>query len=582
MKGGLMIKKSFFKIFIIGMAVLFLFPQGSPANDKDVLEGYWHGHYGKASSTGKIRILWDLLAKAKVDECYYGLQDPRNRPSFNATFPNDFTTDQVNACISENGKPKVNQAYVWGLTKYGDNVWFGTVANTLCLVLNGFYGPMTPSAMENTSWTCEMNYKDVRPPRIFMYNTKTQQLTDKTQSVLDKGTTDSVRLMSTTGLRSAGSHNNVVFLGGIASGGVSMFAFNAETGEYLGSTLLNQYNNIRQWRVINNELYTGVGKRSGGEILRWTGSITDPFQFENVGDLTGDPAYLVEHDGRIFASTWGGPDDSGGTVLYMSPLFGEDKILTADDKTCWKIMWKLSDYEVEPAAFQVGGALESYEGYLYWGTMHVPGTGLVAFSEMYPGAEAGAAAFLGTYRPIVIFRGKKFDTPKQRIELLYGTSRLPKYDAANAKWTIVPNNMHQKPKYGLAGINNFFNNYTWSMQVYKNQLFVGTMDWLYLGGVIVESLGIDIPDNLQALIREKFDGADLRCFPSGDRPAVAVSLNGLDNYLNYGIRTMVADDDCLYIGTANPMNLATDPKKPDGGWELFRLYDKKTAKKLKR
>jgi len=566
---------------LIGLAVIvFTFPQAAPANDKDDLEGYWNGYYGKIFPAEKSTFFWDVLAKARVDECFYGLQDARNRPSFNAVFPGDFSSAQINACISDTGKPKVNQAYVWGLAKSGDHVWFGTVANTLCLVFNGFYGPLTPSPMVNESWACEMNYKDVRPPRIFMYDTKTKQLTDKTQSVLDSGTADRTRLMTTSGLRSAGAHKNVVILGGIASGGVSMFAFNARTGDYLGSILYTQYNNIRQWRVINNELYTGVGKRSGGEVLRWTGSVSDPFQFETVGELTGDPAYLVKHDNRIFASTWGGPSDSGGTVLYMSPLFGSDKKLTAADAANWKIKWKLSDYEVEPAAFQVGGALESFDGYLYWGTMHVPGTGLVYFSQMYPDAEAGVAAFLGTYRPIVLFRGKQFETKKERIELLYGTSHLPKYDTAAARWTIVPNNMGQAPKYGLAGINNFFNNYTWAMQVYKDQLFIGTMDWLYLGGAIAGSLGIEIPENIVTLARSRFDGADLWTFQSAGRPADPVNLNGMSNYLNYGIRTMVADKDFLYIGTANPMNLATDPTKPDGGWELIRLYDQKTKNKL--
>jgi hypothetical protein len=466
------------------------------------------------------------------------------------------------------GLPKVNQAYVWGLAKSGDNVWFGTVANTLCLVFNGFYGPLTPPPMENTSWVCEMAFKDVRPPRIFMYNTKTSELKDMTQSVLDKGEPHRSRLIGTTGLRSAGALGDVVFLGGIGRG-VNIFAFNSKTGEFLGSEQYTQYNNIRQWRVIKKELYTGVGKRTGGEILRWVGNVSAPFQFQTVGDLSGDPAYLAEHKNRIFASTWGGPAGSGGTVLYMSPLFGSNQKLMPIDASGWKVVWRLSEYEVEPAAFQVGGALESYGAYLYWGTMHVPGTGLVSFTQMYPSAASNAAAFLGTYRPIVIFRGKNFDTKQQKIELLYGTSHLPKYNQSAAQWEIVPNNMGQTPKFGLAGINNFFNNYTWTMQRYHGRLFVGTMDWLYLGGVIAESLGVDIPQRIHDLAKY-FDGADLHGFVSLDLPALPVSLNGLGNYLNYGIRTMVADD-FLYLGTANPMNLETDPSYEMGGWELYKL-----------
>ena len=37
--------------------------------------------------------------------------------------------------------------------------------------------------------------------------------------------------------------------------------------------------------------------------------------------------------------------------------------------------------------------------------------------------------------------------------------------------------------------------------------------------------------------------------------------------------SMVYADGILYIGTANPMNLMTDPDddKPEGGWELLKL-----------
>jgi hypothetical protein len=49
-------------------------------------------------------------------------------------------------------------------------------------------------------------------------------------------------------------------------------------------------------------------------------------------------------------------------------------------------------------------------------------------------------------------------------------------------------------------------------------------------------------------------------------PGFPYSINGLGNNLNYGIRTLVSDDTGLYVGTANPINLA-----PLGGWELYRI-----------
>jgi hypothetical protein len=52
-----------------------------------------------------------------------------------------------------------------------------------------------------------------------------------------------------------------------------------------------------------------------------------------------------------------------------------------------------------------------------------------------------------------------------------------------------------------------------------------------------------------------------------------VSRNGLGNPVNYGLRTMVATDKTLYIGTANPYNLLANQSDglPDGGWELLAL-----------
>jgi hypothetical protein len=63
-------------------------------------------------------------------------------------------------------------------------------------------------------------------------------------------------------------------------------------------------------------------------------------------------------------------------------------------------------------------------------------------------------------------------------------------------------------------------------------------------------------------------GADLYRIDSAGSAAQSVSLNGMGNPMNYGIRTMVHDSSALYIGTANPMNL-----NPEGGWELIKLID---------
>jgi hypothetical protein len=492
--------------------------------------------------------------------------------------------DDQYATPSDSGlaQPKVNQAYVWGLTRERsapcnyreENLWFGTIPNTHCLVLSGFLDVTAPSL--NNSWVCEGGTADFRPPRAFYYNTEDDELHEVTQAILGGGMEDYVRLQSTIGLRSAGSANGVVFLGGIGalSGGVNLFAFSEETKAYLGSASFSDYNNIRQWRLIGQELYVGVGLSSGGgEVLRWTGSVSDPFQFETVGQIAGDPAYLTPHEGRIFASSW--PNGPGEKMsIWMSPELGSDQKLTTADAAQWQSVWTISDYEPEQSVVFTtgGGALMSYGGHLYWGTMHVPGVSLLAWQGIYGATaseEDATAAILGTYRPISIFRASELGTSEQKVELLYGNRFLPAYSPVEG-WQIVPNQMGQAPRYGLAGFNNFFNNYTWWMEVFDDRLFVGTMDFLYLAGALVGDT-LEVPEVITEAF-EHFAGADLWRFDSSCHPARPESLSGVGNISSYGVRTMVSDD-ALYLGMANPMNLLTDPNDdlPEGGWELIEL-----------
>src|SRR5208282_6309693 len=84
-----------------------------------------------------------VLAKAAPDECFDHIGSPNN--TYPATPP----------CAI--GVPKVNQAYIWGLTSAGKNLWYGTVANTLCTVISGFETEVgiTPIPFETDSYVCE-------------------------------------------------------------------------------------------------------------------------------------------------------------------------------------------------------------------------------------------------------------------------------------------------------------------------------------------------------------------------------------------------------------------------------------------
>lgn len=555
-------------------------PLPPPPGQEDILtdlsqmESFWLNMYGDGEAQA-LTGLWPLgmegklLAKAQPDECYDGIGSP---------YP------PGPPC--EKGQPKVNEAYVWGITKPDHRIWFGTAANVLCWVLGNLAAITgTPQSLATNSWVCEFGDSpfspplpaamgDWRPPSIYTYDTVSETLTEVTPA--------DPRIKTTLGIRSAGNLNNVVFLGGPAFGlGINLFAFRADTGAYLGSTTLTAYNNIRKWMVVDGVLYAGVRGRvdKKGYVLRWRGDVSNPFQFEEVGVVDSDAAELASHEGRIFVSTW--PDVAEGKLasLWMSPPVPPGG-LTAAHRNSWTRVWRVDAYEPDPVTARTygGGALASFDGFLYWGTMHVPTAALLIHEKAY-GASATAKDLLiralGTHRAISIFRGRNFATTPQ-IDLLYGNPLLPAY--LDGQWKIVPNKMGAMPLFGFAGINNFFNNYTWSMTTYAGQLFVGTMDWSYLFADLLvaymQQMGFaDASTQVHDLhLPVNFFGADLVRFPFVHHPAIPVSVAGLGNFTNYGIRNLLADD-VLYVGTANPMNLLTDPNDwlPEGGWELIGL-----------
>ncbi|WP_460867266.1 Ig-like domain repeat protein [Nocardioides pakistanensis] len=549
----------------------------------------------------------NVLAKATPDRCYYGTDVPMGAIDPDGTCPTKtFTVGETT--VTREGTLKVNQAYVWGLAKSANHrLWWGTGPNIHCLVMSGYLGQNNP--VETSSYVCDPDQNFV-PPDIFMYDEVTGVQTKLNSRV---STADATKFGGTLGIRSAGAADGVVFFAGPAyTGGINIFAFDDTTGAYLGSTSFAQYTNIRKWVLVNGELYTGVAvkpstehPKGGGMIMRWTGSRTDPFQFENVGYIDGEGAELAEHDGRLFVATW--PCCESETVtdeapagVWMSPLFGSDHMLKAADLNGWTKVWSTADYDPDPiiGSHYGGGALVSYGGQLYWGTMHVPGTALAELSatygEEYPD-EMGVEAYIRANRAIVIFRGDNFtdgktDTP---IEVLYGDAQEWAFDGETGTWSQKPTGGHAGTptgggSYGASGFGTPFNNYTWTMSVYNGQMFVGTMDYTYL---IEDMLDEPQPEvtalqesdnlfptlaNLIASIPMIKSGADLWRFPAPGSKAVPESLEGVGNYLNYGVRTMLGDSDALYIGSANPMNLMTDKTDayPEGGWELIKLTAK--------
>jgi len=574
---------------------------------KDALRAYWNiapkgGENAPDKAVGDIIHMLstdaELLAKAQPDGCYNGFGEP----------------DTDLPCTAP-AIPKVNQGYIWGMTKVGDEIWFGTMSNTFCAVFGTLAaqfadGEPITGLPPTASCVCEFadaaapwwmfggwpptypdQLKDVRPPEMYSYNTVTKTLTPRNAGLIDYF----LRQVRTLGFRAAGSLGDVVFFAGpsIDNQSIYMFAFQASNGNYLGSHQFTAYNNIRKFVVVNGVLYTGVGVTGGGgAVLRWTGSVSDPFQFEVVGNIDASVAELAEHNGRVFVTTWPETITSSALAgLWMSPTVPAGGLTSADAGN-WTEAWRVDNYEPDPVTARVygGGALASFDGYLWWGTMHIPFLASMAQvkthgEDDFTTAENDIALLLGSHRSTSIFRGRDFGQPTQEIKVAYGMPLLPVYTPRTATeagfWTLLSNNnanggtSDPNPLFGPSGLGNFFNAYTWSMAVFDNRLWVGTMDWSYMVNdwlpLVFSSPDFQIPLD-QLPLRPSLFGADLFFFADAAIPAIPETLGGVGNYTNYGIRNMLADDK-LYVGTANPMNLLTNTTDnlPEGGWELIGL-----------
>ncbi|WP_306204808.1 hypothetical protein [Actinoplanes sp. RD1] len=546
-----------------------------------------------AAAASKVTYKFDLLAKAKPDECFNGVGQP---------YPS--------GPPCKTGQPKVNQAYVWGLTQVGKTIWYGTGANVHCLVSGATLDYVHPTANDN--WTCEYGTSqpsladdlipdylgDMRAPEVWTYDVATKRQVNKSAEIRAKSPEDAQRLAYTVGLRAAGTYGDVVLFGGPAlENTLNMFAFDATTQKYLGSVNFPDYGNIRTFLTAEGGLYLGVGigrnGSAGGAVWRWTGSKADPFAFQTVATLPVQATDLTVINGRIAATSWPAqqprtPERLAG--LWISPPFSDGEPgLTPEDALGWKQVWNAGLYETDPvvAVTYGGGGIATYGDYVYWGTMHVPMKSSTVHATYYPPAddEAARKQAVNTQRAISIWRGKDLGLPTQKIELLYGEKTLPTWNPTTATWVDKPT--AYTPLYGKSGFGYLFNNYTWRMTVVDGKLFVGTMDWSYLVKDLIAGAKTDTdvnararkaladPDNWHTpLISPANFGGDLWMFPTPESPAQAVDTRGLGNYLNYGIRNMIPNGKGgLYIGMANPMNLRTNKLdlRPEGGWELIEM-----------
>ncbi len=544
-----------------------------------------------------------VAAKASPDECFAGIGNP-------------YPTMQNGAC-PPGSVPKANQTYTWGLTKpFGRYVWIGTASNIICFAAGkAGFPPFVitdrGSFTLQSTWplpatnppsrprmVCELGQSqgakrqvapvpatigDWRMPRVYRYDVVNKTLHDMTTGRA------AAALSQIIGLRTAGTLNGVVLLGGPSlsqSGGIRLVAFDAATGRYIGSKAYPQYEDIRKWVVVGGQLYTAVGTLgpvvdgvpsvNGGRILRWTGTLHHPFSFQEVGKTDNDPAEIGAHregaDQRLFVSTWSTTSSPAG--LWMSPTVPAGG-LTRAQLNGWRKMWDVNRYEPDAiTADDMGtGALASFGGWLYWGTMQVPEAG--GHSQ----TSDLTVRTLGGHHPLSIWRGRNLSTRKPEIQLVYGDAKLPVDTTANtgtAVWQLADNRFGGRAGLcGPGGFGNFWNAYTWTMAVLGRHLYVGTGDWRVLSDLGQPSSASGW--ETRGLV-ENSTGADLWRFDLDRRGAPtcarAESVDGLGNPTNFGIRTLIADGTHLWAGTATMANLldagASNPA-PQGGWQLFKL-----------
>ena len=507
----------------------------------------------------------ELLGEAVTDECFAGVGVDYPLINPDGTCPE--------------GTPKTNESYIWGLTEEAGKLWFGTMANTACII----DGQASTDPIQNSVVVCEFGLSqyarmfpgipaslgDWRPPSIYEYDLATDTLVNREL--------DDPLISRTIGLRGAGSIDNIAFLGGanLFADSVNIFAFNAATGEYLGSCEHASYNYMRAWADVDGVLYVGAGSAAGGAVLRWDGdaaSFDGNFcdDFTEVGHMTANAANVTRYtgadgQGRLAVTTVPIRTASGGTGIgvgvWISPRLGPGG-LTAEDADLWRQAWSPTSYDPDRIVSLFGysgGAVQYFDGWLYWGTIHLQNSGArrVHSSCTLPicfgtptTPEQQQALSDGVYRTASVWRGRNLESAQNReIQLLYGESELP---ASNGPGSFAMAPTGWTPLYGPSGFGNRSNEYIWTMAVFDSRLFVGTYDAAVLQGSTSER------------------GADLWRFDTSNSPAVNENFQGLGDRLNYGIRAMQALDDQsgVVVGLANPFNLA-----PGGGWELRRLKE---------
>lgn len=549
------------------------------------------------------KLAVDTVFQAPVDEAYYGLASPDNR-----YVPEGLSESALEEIKQNGGQGKRNGSYVWGMGTYKDKLFWSTNNNYLCMQGYGNFvqpGKGDNAPYENSCWVCEYGqsayakeayeegdenskYADIRPPRMYSYDTKTGIVTDITPSIADYPL-----LKNCQGLRSCGVHNGVVFFGGpglYASDwdskvSAAFVAYDADNDRILSTSSMDNVDgckvvNVRRWRVINNVLYVTVGLthpttgKKIGALLRWYGDKNDPWNFHIVGLVDKEAAELAYFNNRIYIGTWGTV-----SAVNVSPELPEGGFTPVGiNSDMWPETWTTESAEPTKT---LGRSLTSVAGFhewrdhLYWGVFcpnyYILSSALATYGDL---TSPDALAFiLGNYRTPSFWRLDKDNT----CEMLYGDTSNPKpvynWKGNIEKWELEPNGL--TAKWGRGGFGNLCTIYVWAMQQYNDNLYIGTMDLSNLAVAAASKLlGDESFDTLSKLLTgldTSDEGFELLRMTDEEEAPKFITQNGFNNAEQYGVRNLEVLNNKLMLGSASMSSL-----KDNGGWHVLSLEDLST------
>lgn len=549
------------------------------------------------------KLAVDTVFQAPVDEAYYGLASPDNK-----YVPEGLSESALEEIKQNGGQGKRNGSYVWGMGTYKDKLFWSTNNNYLCMQGYGNFvqpGKGDNAPYENSCWVCEYGqsayakeayaegdenskYADIRPPRIYSYDTKTGIVTDITPSIADYPL-----LKNCQGLRSCGVHNGVVFFGGpglYASDwdskvSAAFVAYDADNDRILSTSSMDNVDgckvvNVRRWRVINNVLYVTVGLthpttgKKIGALLRWYGDKNDPWKFHIVGLVDKEAAELAYFNNRIYIGTWGTV-----SAVNVSPELPEGGFTPVGiNSDMWPEIWTTESAEPTKT---LGRSLTSVAGFhewrdhLYWGVFcpnyYILSSALATYGDL---TSPDALAFiLGNYRTPSFWRLDKDNT----CEMLYGDTSNPKpvYNKKGniEKWELESNGL--TAKWGRGGFGNLCTIYVWALQQYNDNLYIGTMDLSNLAVAAASKLlGDESFDTLSKLLTgldTSDEGFELLRMTDEEEAPKFITQNGFNNAEQYGVRNLEVLNNKLMLGSASMSSL-----KDNGGWHVLSLEDLST------